>query len=107
MLTRKGVWGDDDIQLNALLGKFTTGELKEETNANKKYITTVVFRSGYLRHRRCTSVFDVLYLNSSKAQLMVTFYAIYFILLAPVRPAKCVSDEFFDVPGSANEPRPV
>jgi hypothetical protein len=82
LLTREGVWEDDDIQFNALLGKFTTGELKEQTNANKKFFATVVFRSGYLRHHRCTSLFDVLYLNSSRAQLMVTFCVFCFILLA-------------------------
>jgi len=82
MLTRKGVWGDDDVQFNALLGKFTTGELKDETNSNKNYFATIVFRSGCLRHHHCTSVLDVLYLNSCKAQLMVTLYVIYFILLA-------------------------
>ena len=42
----------------------------------------MVLRSGCIRHHRCTSVVEVLYLNSSKAQLMVTFYVIYFILLA-------------------------
>jgi len=82
LLTREGVWRDDDIQFNALFGKFTTRELKEETNANKKWFATVVFRSGYLRHHRCTSLFGVLYLNSSKAQQIVAFYVIYFILLA-------------------------
>lgn len=63
-------------------GKFTKEELKEETVSNKNYFATVVSRSGCLRHHRCTIVFDVLYLNYSKPQLMVAFYVIYFILLA-------------------------
>ena len=46
LLTREGVWGDGNIQFNALLGKFTTGELKEETNANKNILPQWCFEVG-------------------------------------------------------------
>jgi hypothetical protein len=59
-LTRDGVWWDDDIQFNALLGKFTTGELKEETNVNKKYFATVVFGSiSYITAALASSMYCI------------------------------------------------